>query len=311
MSDHLFETVSKFPSLRKMVDGQLKDWPDHGKYLAAALHGRDHVFLARCEEVSRLALILIEDDLQRFCGDYHWMCVNFNAEQKYFARHKEYRLKTFAEAHRHVYGDDVYMARYVRGILLSQIFWRNHAMAIDMFRTTFLAGNRSAGHYLEVGPGHGLFLYFAARDGGFASLTGWEVSRASVEATQRALAKFSIQQPIRLLQQDVLEAAVERESFNVAVISEVLEHLEKPELALHTLRESLRKHGRIFINIPINSPAPDHITLWRSPEEVRSFVQQNGFRIVEEKLFPVTGYTIEQAMARQLGISCVLIGEKV
>ena len=251
------------------------------------------------------------DNLDEFCADYRWMCANFNAEQKHFARHGDYRLKTFAEASQHVYGDDVYMARYVRGLLLSQIFWHNHAMVMDTFRTTFLSENRRGGHYLEVGPGHGLFLYFAARDGGFKSLTGWDVSRASIEATQRAFAKFPIRQSIRLVQQDVLKAPVEQENFDVAVISEVLEHLEKPGEALQTLHKSLRMHGRIFIHIPINSPAPDHIHLWRTPEDVRAFVCQNGFQIVMEKMFPVTGYTIEQAMARTLSVSCVLVGEKV
>src|SRR3712207_7808068 len=55
-----------------------------------------------------------------------------------------------------------------------------------------------------------------------------------------------------------------------SVISEVLEHLEQPGQALAFLRDCMTADGRIFINVPLNSPSPDHIYLLSSPEDVRS-----------------------------------------
>lgn len=311
MSRFLFEMIAELPSLSTIVACQLKAWPAHATYLEKSFMGMDGPWLARCEEVARLIQILVDQELEQACADYHWMCNRLSVEQVYFLRHGTYRLKTFDEVDRQVYGDDAYMARHVRGLLLSQIFWHNHAVAIDLFRTTFLSGPPVGGHYLEVGPGHGLFLYFAARDGGFASLTGWEWSHASMEATKRAIETLQMPQPIKLVQQDVLQAPAELETFDAVVISEVLEHLERPWIALDTLHKSLRPHGRIFINIPINSPAPDHLYLWRHPDEVRAFVEQCGFMIVLEKQIPLTGYTIEQALKGRFTISCILVGEKM
>ncbi|MBF0399313.1 MAG: class I SAM-dependent methyltransferase [Magnetococcales bacterium] len=310
MSRQLFESVAEFPCLSQIIQSQLREWPAHAAFLEKRFAGMDPLSLARCEELSGLVLVLIEDELDRSCADYHWMCNRLSVEQVYFLRHGSYRLKTFDAVHQQLYGNDLHMARHVRGLLLSQIFWHNHAMAIELFRTAFLAEYTAGGDYLEVGPGHGLFLYFAAREGGFTSLTGWEWSRASIEATQCAVAKLSIRQPLELVQQDVLKAPTALESFDAVVISEVLEHLETPWVALETLYKSLRPRGRIFINIPINSPAPDHLYLWRHPDEVRAFVQQCGFMILREQQLPMTGYTVEQAITGHFTLSSVIIGEK-
>ncbi|MEO5339406.1 MAG: class I SAM-dependent methyltransferase [Magnetococcus sp. MYC-9] len=307
----LTDKLSEFPSLLKIVQSQLVEWVGHGKYLNASFNDKDDSFLVRCEEVARLVLMISEGNLGVLCADYRWLCHELNAEQLYFARHGEYQHNKFEEVFARVYGNDTYMSRYINGLLLSHIFWNNHSMVIDTFRTDFLAGNRLGSSYLEVGPGHGLFLYFAARDGGFGALTGWEVSHAGVESTLRAMEKLQVKQTVILVKQDVLQAPVEQENFDVAVISEVLEHLERPWDALHTLHRSLRTQGRIFINVPINSPAPDHIYLWRSPDEVRSLIEQCGFRIVLERLFPATGCTLERSLTNRLSVSCVFIGEKL
>jgi len=95
---------------------------------------------------------LIGERLPEFAADYHWMCDNFKEEQWYFARHKTYRLSTLEDAAREVYTNAPYMSRYVNGILLSQLFWRNHAQAMDVYRTVFLPGNKQGYAHLDVGP---------------------------------------------------------------------------------------------------------------------------------------------------------------
>jgi len=306
----LREKLLPYPSLAALVVKLLEVWPDHRKYLLSRFMDNSDEFLSRSEEISELVTILMDNNIDEYCLDYRWMCTNFNEDQKYFARHKEYRLTTFEEASEQVYSNTSYMARYVHGILLSQILWHNHAQAIDCFRTAFLPKCRVGGDYLEVGPGHGLFLYFAARGGQFGTCTGWDYSEASIQATQHTLDKFKLERPVSLVQQDVLKASTDEESFDAIVISEVLEHLEEPEEALKSLHRCLRPGGRIFANIPINSPAPDHIYLWRTPEAVNELLRKSGFENDEEHYYPVTGYSLEQALKRDLGVSCVIFAKK-
>lgn len=296
-----------YPALNRVITAQLAVWPDHESYLSSRFLGDHPDFVERTEVVADLVLKLTGDDIEQYCADYMWMCKNFNEEQMYFCRSRKYRYTTFAEAYENVYGNDKYMARYVRGILLSQVFWSNHAKAIDYFRNKFLGNAPKGFDYLEIGPGHGLFLYFAASHPLAGTVSAWELSDASVAATRACLAHFGVSEKVTLVQNDVLKANSSGDNFDMILISEVLEHLERPELALDTLRRSLKPNsGRLLVNIPINSPAPDHIYLWESIDDVKCFLKGCNLWIVDEEYFPPTGYTLEQAMKHRLAVSCVI-----
>lgn len=305
-AEPLWTALASRPSLAKLVRHQLAAWPDHEKYLTRRFKDDAPEFLDRTEEVASLALQLIGDDVETYCADYKWMCENHNAEQLYFLTNGTYRYSTFADAYANVYSDHVYMTRYLHELLLSQIFWRNHALALDHYRTRFLPGAPRHFAHLEVGPGHGLFLYFAACEAQAGSITGWELTDGSIAATRRCLDRFGIADRVSLVQQDVLRAPPQAEAFDTILISEVLEHLERPHDAMETLRVSLKPSGRLLINVPINSPAPDHIYLWSSPDEVAEFARGCGFSIVDSAAYPLTGYTLEKALRHRYSVSCVL-----
>jgi hypothetical protein len=65
--------------------------------------------------------------------------------------------------------------------------------------------------------------------------------------------------------------------------------------------------GRAFINVPVNSPAPDHITLYRSPEDVVEAVKQAGFEVDDVLFAPTTGASLSRARKLSLAISTVVV----
>jgi len=302
--------LDSFPSLTRIVDAQRQAWPDHAKYLRTRFAGDDPAALSRADNVARLVLALTGEELPRYCDDYRWMCENFIEEEAFFRRHNHYRRTRFDEVERDVYSNQAYMARYVNGILLSQLLWRNHAAALDLFQTRFLPALPEDYSHLEVGPGHGLFLSYAAADPRCGAAAAWDVSAVSIAATGAALATFGIPRPVTLTVQDVLSAPARPEAFDSAIISEVLEHLEDPAAALRTLFASLKPGGRIFINAPVNSPAPDHIFLWREPGEINRLVEEAGFAIDDVHLLPMTGYTVARAMEMAASLSCVVFARR-
>jgi 2-polyprenyl-3-methyl-5-hydroxy-6-metoxy-1,4-benzoquinol methylase len=302
--------LAAYPNLHRVVGAVLKVWPEHDSYCETRFRDDPPGFLQRSEDLAALVIRLSGGELETYCADYRWMCEEFVAEEYFFRTHGRYRLATFKEAYERVYSNAAYMQKYVRGILISQFIWSPHARAFDHFRTHFLPANPQGTRYLEVGPGHGLFLYFAAAQPGVAQLEAWDVSRSSIAATEHALSKLGVTREIRIVEQDVVEASTAGEAFDCAVISEVLEHLERPDLALATLRHALRPGGRLFINVPVNSPAPDHIYLWTSHTEFVDWVKQQGFEIESALFLPVTGATIERAVKRKLSISCIVIARR-
>ncbi len=309
MSDFT-QHLNIYPAISKVVKTLLNYWPEHSRYIESRFKDDTPDFLERTEEFAALALLGMQDDLALYCADYRWMCEEFWKEEFHFRREGSYRLSTFEEAYREVYSNADYMSRYVRGILISQIIWDPHARAFDLFRTKFLTGISGDSSYLEVGPGHGFFLAFASRVKNITHMEAWDVSPSSIAEAKQALARLGVKREIAIIEQDVLAAPARHNEFDAAVISEVLEHLERPDLALRSLYAALKPGGRIFINAPINSPAPDHIYLWRSPAEFLAFVKAQGFEIEVACDLPQTGVKLERALKLDLSVSCIVIAHK-
>ena len=302
--------IQQFPALSSIATAVLREWPGHEKFIRSSLDSNDEGYMSRLEDVAADLLALTGDDLDRFAADYRWMCNLVMEEQLYFVRNEKYRRDTLDEVIRDVYANAPFMSRYVNGILLTQVLWRNHAQAMDIYRHKFLPGNCEGYRHLEVGPGHGLFLVFAARDPRCGGVTAWDVSRSSLESTREALRKMKVEGPVAMEESEICSVQPEAEQFDSIMCSEVLEHTERPHKALDNLFRALRPGGRLFLNIPVNSPAPDHIYLWRKPEEIRSMVVDQGFRIEEFITLPLTGRTLEQALKHNYDISCLAIATK-
>jgi 2-polyprenyl-3-methyl-5-hydroxy-6-metoxy-1,4-benzoquinol methylase len=231
-------------------------------------------------------------------------------EEWHFRRFKEYRLKTFKEAYDEYYSNTELMKRYMNGLLLSNIFWVNHANALEYYLASFLPENINLYDHLEVGPGHGLLAYFAAVDPRAGEVTGWDVSEGSIIRTRMALRTIGVEDRVHLVRQDVFDATDAVPRFHSVVISEVLEHLEDPLRALQSLKAWMQAGGRIWINMPVNSPAPDHLYLLRTPEEMLDLISAAGLELEQYRAFPMTGVTLERARKLALTVSVAAIARK-
>jgi hypothetical protein len=87
--------------------------------------------------------------------------------------------------------------------------------------------------------------------------------------------------------------------------------LEQPRAALEIIRELLTETGTVWINVPANGPAPDHLFLLRTPREAEDIVRAAGLTIVRNALFPVAGASLDRAIRQELPISCVLVAKRI
>lgn len=299
----------EYSALSKAIADQLAVFPAHEKFLHARFKDQDAQQLAFADELAGMIQKIAGDDFAQIAADYQWMTKNMVEEELFFRRNNRYRMSTFAEAQAEVYDDAVYMGKYINGLLLSQLWWSNHTASLKFFRDSFLTSLPSGFNLLDIGPGHGLFLWLATEMANANSVEGWDVSPASLEGTREALRAMNIaDEAVPLKKFDVVKKA--EGEFDALVFSEVLEHLETPREALQNLLGLLKPGGRIFVNAPANSPAPDHIWLFRSPEEVRDMVEEAGFKIVDTLYSPYTGITLQRARDLEATISAVVVGEK-
>jgi SAM-dependent methyltransferase len=295
------------PSTLAIVKVALAAWPQHAKFLAKSFRRRTPETLDTTEVAAAAVRKLMAGDDRRFAEDYRWTCDRLREEELFFHREGRYRLSTFAEAVAEVYSDTDYMRRYTSGLLVTQVLWYNHIATLEMFLRRVLGVAAGPFDYLEVGPGHGLMTYFAAVAPLSRALEVWDVSAVSLKETRAALDRLGVTKPVSLVETDILRAPPPRPGFDLVVISEVLEHLERPGAALRVLRSAIAEDGRIFINVPINSPSPDHLYLFSTPQEVVDLIEDSDLNIEQMELYATQGRTVERALATRISVSAVVI----
>lgn len=292
-------------ALARLLDLQIRETPQHERFLRRRLETVDSDGLKGLNELAEHVSKLIAGLEREHAHDYDWICNVMLEEELHFRRAGRYRLSSFEDAVQQVYSNKELMTHYMRGLLMSQVWWSNHTQSMDFYRTRFLGGNRDGYSHLEIGPGHGLFLYFAAADKRSGDVRGWDISEASIALTADALHKLGLNDLPKLELVDLFKGPTG--SFDSMVFSEVLEHMEDPRAALDVLRTLLAPDGRLFINMPINSPAPDHLFNCDSPEDLEAFIAGSGFKVLDRAFFPATNQSLEAARKKKMTISCAFI----
>jgi 2-polyprenyl-3-methyl-5-hydroxy-6-metoxy-1,4-benzoquinol methylase len=307
---HRAETFGRHAALGSLVARQTQANPKHAPFLARRFNHASDAELELCDGIAAQIIRLAGTELDEFLAGYDFICDIQKREEIHFRRHGEYRLKTVKQAIDEVYSNRPYMQSYMRGLLMTQVLWSNHSAAMSFYLEQFLRKLPPQYDLLEIGPGHGLLFSRAASDPRSGSVTGWDLSPASVAETKEALARLGTERPCSLEVKNLFDAATSGAAFDAVVFSEVLEHLETPELALRSIRALLRPNGRVYINVPINSPAPDHVFLLRSPEEAIAFIEAQGFKVERSGLFPATNYSLEAARKHALTITVCVVAAR-
>lgn len=243
-------------------------------------------------------------------ADYQWTCERLREEELHFHRTFAYRLAGRPDAVRAYYADSAYMERYLNGLLASHLFWWNHTATVDWFRKVYLPLLRPGTRHLEIGPGHGLFLKMAGDAKNVATLEAWDLAPAALDRLAKALGASA--ERCTVAQRDATQAAQPADigRFDSVVLSEILEHVDEPVRALRTVHQILAPDGSIFVNVPANSPAPDHVYLLSHPDEAVALVESAGFRVTQKDAFAMNGYSLSRALRQKATISCVMVAVK-
>ncbi|MDO9337772.1 MAG: methyltransferase domain-containing protein [Caulobacteraceae bacterium] len=298
----------EYPTLASFYEAQVAAFPEHRGYLERRFRDDDAADLEFCEALTKTIAPIVGDNLQGYVEDYRWLAEIVIEEEIAFRRTGRYRLSTFEEANREVYANREYMTRYMNGLLMSQLWWRNHTQVMRYFRDTYLPTVPAGGKHLEIGPGHGLFLYYAAEYSKAGSVSGWDISETSLDLVRHTFRSVGLGRPVDLDLVDMFSGP--ENTFDSVTFSEVLEHMEEAAPALEAIFRVLKPGGRAFINAPVNSPAPDHLILFKTPEEVVDHVRAAGFEIEGTLFSPTSGASLERARKMGLAISTAVIGIK-
>jgi 2-polyprenyl-3-methyl-5-hydroxy-6-metoxy-1,4-benzoquinol methylase len=228
-------------------------------------------------------------------------------EQMYFQRHGCYRYSTFDEVAGSVYFNEEYMRKYMHGLAITAYLWPNHR-ALHRYFIDVIPTDKD-GRYLEIGPGHGVFMMCAMRKTAFSRFEGVDISPTSVEMTRSLLGSglFGDFASWEIIEQDFFASDMEDGGYSAVVMGEVLEHVEDPGQFLRQINTVATDDAFIFITTPVNAPAIDHIYLFDSVESIEALVSDAGLTVRDSLLVPYPGLSVEESTAQKLPVNVAMV----
>lgn len=228
-------------------------------------------------------------------------------EQFYFQKHKRYRYSTYAEVADSVYLNDEYMEMYMHGLAITSFLWPNHR---EMRRYFLQRMPRDVtGRYLEIGPGHGIYLLSAMQNTAYDFFEGIDISPKSIELTKNVLesghfGKFS---NFGLHCRDFLGESTPHQQYDAIVMGEVLEHVEDPAAFLSTIRALATKESFIYITTCINAPAIDHIYLFDSLNSLERIIESSGLLVTDKLVVPYENMSLEESVKQRMPVNVAYV----
>lgn len=197
------------------------------------------------------------------------------------------------------------MSQYMVGLQLSGYIWKSHLTMHRWFRNKLksFAGT----NYLEIGPGHGQYFLEAVNMQGFEHYYRIDLSESSLNLTLdwcRRFRKEGIDNYEMIL--DNFPEHTFEQKFDAVCMSEVLEHLEKPMDHLKKIFEITNDGADVYILVPINAPAIDHIYLFHNVEEVFDMVKDAGFTIKDHICSTGNDISYEKAVKKKSAVNLAL-----
>lgn len=214
-------------------------------------------------------------------GDYLKMVNDMRREGLYFLKSGEYSCKNQSMAFDKVYSNEGIMSYYMNALLISQILWKHHFNMFIFFRNNlnvyFNANDKI--NILDVGPGHGFFSFIIKNSiPNFQKIDIVDISNSSLIMTEKIIGKENGK--INYHNADIFNFNSDFK-YDLIIIGEVIEHLDKPIEILKKLSNLLTNKGVLWLTTPTNAPALDHVYLFRSKNEVDELIRKSDLDIID------------------------------
>lgn len=290
--------------------------PFQKKKLEKYLETKSESFFKEAEDFSVQYLDYLESqniEVDYAIGAYVKMCNEMMKCQVGFMRTGKYPVVSANEALENVYNDSKAMQSYMIGLALSQFLWSSHYKIFSCFKRALSEHNDKIKSYLEIGPGHGLFLSHAMKNLTLGDkFVAVDISDTSIQITKSIMSHLYPEQAGRIdyYHGDMLDLDLNAK-YDFITMGEVIEHVNFPDKLLEKLRDLLSDDGRAFVSTCVDCPAIDHVYHFKSIQEIRDLLTSCGLSIINEEICPVEDLPMEEIVRRKITINYCAIVEKI
>jgi len=223
------------------------------------------------------------DTCQRYIYDYL-------IQMQKFLDTKKYGNGNYEKIKKNIYDNvDVMLKTYMPGLFLAYSTSSVLYTKFHLFKERLLPllNNKLSG--IEIGFGEGFYIWELSKCVQGISITGFDISEHALTFTSKLLEISNISsENCRLLKENVIDGLnVKNESFDFGILSEVIEHINKPEIAILEIARTLKSNGLLFLSTDINSNHMDHITNFESQEVVEELLTNCGFEVLYKSVYRI------------------------
>lgn len=242
---------------------------------------------------------------------YLKLCNDMVRSQIYFLKNDCYPIDKASDAYENVWNNEEAMKSYMIGLAISQYLWGTHYEIYSFFKNYISEISNKIDSYLEIGPGHGLFLNKALDYlDNKADVEALDISPISINITKSIINYFKPTRNVQYYNIDILDFNIDKK-YDFIVICEVIEHLENPEILLTRIKNLLANQGRLFISTCVNCPAIDHVYHFRAISEIIDLFDNLGFMIENDLVLPVEDLPMHEIICKKITINyCALLKKK-
>lgn len=211
---------------------------------------------------------------------YTLFTIKVNTAQLMYEDSGRYEPQTFDEVEAAVYSKLEYMTAYLLGVLVTTFAWEHHLRLVDFFERYFIEP-KAQGKILEIAPGHGGWGLMALRRMPGMSLSGYDISEASMVIARKLAAANGFKDRATYSRANALELdRLPSGAYDRAISCFLIEHLPEPVKLLTNLYHHVVPGGRVFLTGALTAAQEDHIYEFRRETELMQMAEIAGFRVV-------------------------------
>lgn len=283
MYSNNLKDLNNYPNLKKIYNEIILLNKFQEKRINFIFKKANEEYFQFCEEIAKLVIAITKkwnQDFNFISKSYNHLCTSTIKEQLYFKKYGEYSAIKNRRNTLEIYSSDKKMKILLIGLLMSQIFWKNHYKIIKWFENKIK--NITCEQFIEIGAGHGYFTKLFLKYNNPSRTVICDISKTSLEMTKSIISETSNISNITFINKNFLELDVNNK-YDFLIMGEVLEHVYDPVKFIKCARDYINSNGKIFISTCANCAQEDHLYRFNNINEIKNMILANNL-IIEDDL---------------------------
>ena len=232
-------------------------------------------------------LVKMGYDTVFICQQYIY---DYLTQLRKFLKTGEYRQESFEQIKESIYDNaDMMLETYMPGLFLAYGSTTILYSKYNLFRNKFLPLLNVGSVGVEVGFGEGFYLWELFSNAPALKFDGYDISEHAITFATKLFGHAGIPEDnYRLALGDITQGIdVHGNAYDFGIIAEVIEHIQDPKKCVQEIARIIKTGGYLYLSTVKDSNHMDHITNFKSTEDVEGILRNCGFDVLDKSIYRI------------------------